>query len=151
MVVCICGYMAHDEPPPLSPSCIVLIRASNHLCAEVVTGSLFFREKLNMDQTPLSPTGTVVIDYDTGRDQFYTTQEHLTFSAEKLMSRINWRAAGMRVEQSSVGHLLIVVGSVRCKITKKAVEQLALLYRQNTEYHHAFSWCHPFFAGEGSI
>ena len=93
-----------------------------------------------------SHENTVMIDYDQTLKLFLTGKEKVPFSAEKIMRRLNYRAAAQRVQPTVVGRLQVVTGEVRCELTQQAVRILASLYRLRRDWQEEYPHLSALFA-----
>lgn len=87
---------------------------------------------------------TVTIDYDETLRLFLTQQEHLSFSAEKLLRMLNRKSREVRVCHTGVG-LHISVGEACCILTHRATSMLASLYQRDYSLQVEFPYLHGLF------
>ena len=93
-----------------------------------------------------SQENTVMIDYDQTLKLFLTGKERVPFSAEKIISMLNYRAEAQRVQPTVVGRLQVVVGEARCELTQQAVRILARLYRLRRDWQEEYPHLSTLFA-----
>ena len=80
---------------------------------------------------------TVRIDYDETMRLFLTQEEHLPFSAGKLLQMLSRRTSEAHVHVTGVG-LRICVGETCCLLTQRATAVLAVMYQRSRELQVEF-------------
>lgn len=116
-----------------------------HFCCCLRSERVFIMATRNTIVYTTGGGSTVTIDYNETLHLFLSREEHLPFSAGRILQMLNLRTQEVSVVRTGAG-LRIFVGEVCCLLTQQATNVLAAYWRN--ELQEEFPLLHRLFTPE---